>query len=104
MQHGQYQETAWIPGTGDNCFYTYCLWVLGKYRGRGYAVLFIEYCLNDTKEECQYFYCAFSVILNVNSVIHTMIMIKIKRYTGSIAKLIKLPRNPNRGGMNVVPT
>ena len=30
-------ETAWVPVTGDNFFYIYCLWVLGEHKGKGYG-------------------------------------------------------------------
>lgn len=43
-------ETAWIPIIGDNFYYIYCLWVLGDYKGKGYAKELIEYCLADAKE------------------------------------------------------
>lgn len=44
-------ETAWVPITGDNYYYLYCLWVLGAYKGKGYAKSLMEYCLNDAKEK-----------------------------------------------------
>lgn len=44
-------ETAWVPITGDNYYYIYCLWVLGDYRGKGYAKSLMEYCLTDAKEK-----------------------------------------------------
>lgn len=28
-------ETAWVPVTGGNFYYIYCLWVLGDYKGKG---------------------------------------------------------------------
>lgn len=43
-------ETAWVPITGNNYYYIYCLWVLGEYRGKGYARKLMEYCLKDAKE------------------------------------------------------
>lgn len=43
-------ETAWVPIIGDNFYYIYCLWVLGDYKGKGYAKELIEYCLADAKE------------------------------------------------------
>ena len=44
-------ETAWVPIIGDNYYYIYCLWVLGKeYRGKGYGRMLMEYCLSDAKE------------------------------------------------------
>lgn len=44
-------ETAWVPITGDNYYYLYCLWVLGAYKGKGYAKSLMEYCLNDAKKK-----------------------------------------------------
>ncbi|WP_071146476.1 GNAT family N-acetyltransferase [Bacteroides ihuae] len=44
-------ETAWVPIIGDNYYYIYCLWVLGNYKGRGYAKSLMEYCLADAKEK-----------------------------------------------------
>lgn len=44
-------ETAWVPITGDNYFYVYCLWVLGSYKGKGYGKALMEYCLADAKEK-----------------------------------------------------
>lgn len=42
-------ETAWVPIIGDNYYYIYCLWVLGDYKGKGYATALMEYCLADAK-------------------------------------------------------
>lgn len=42
-------ETAWVPVTGDNYYYIYCLWVSGPYKGKGYAKALMEYCLADAK-------------------------------------------------------
>ena len=44
-------ETAWVPIIGDNYYYVYCLWVLGDYKGKGYAKSLMEYCLADAKEK-----------------------------------------------------
>lgn len=44
-------ETAWVPITGDNYYYIYCLWVLGDYKGKGYGKSLLEYCLADAKEK-----------------------------------------------------
>ncbi|MFT3985773.1 MAG: GNAT family N-acetyltransferase [Lachnospiraceae bacterium] len=44
-------ETAWVPITGDNYFYVYCLWVSGSYKGKGYGKLLMEYCLTDAREK-----------------------------------------------------
>ncbi|MBU9727200.1 GNAT family N-acetyltransferase [Diplocloster modestus] len=42
-------DTAWVPITGDNYYYLYCLWVSGNYKGKGYGKSLMEYCLNDAK-------------------------------------------------------
>ncbi len=44
-------ETAWVPITGDNYYYIYCLWVSGSYKGKGYGKSLMEYCLADAKEK-----------------------------------------------------
>ena len=44
-------ETAWVPVTGENYYYLYCLWVLGSYKGKGYGKALMEYCLADAKEK-----------------------------------------------------
>lgn len=44
-------ETAWVPIIGDNYYYIHCLWVLGPYKGKGYAKSLMEYCLADAKEK-----------------------------------------------------
>ncbi|MGC6174628.1 GNAT family N-acetyltransferase [Lacrimispora sp. 38-1] len=43
-------ETAWVPITGDNYYYVYCLWVSGSCKGKGYGRMLMEYCLADAKE------------------------------------------------------
>ena len=44
-------ETAWVPVTGDNYYYLYCLWVSGSYKGKGYGKSLMEYCISDAKEK-----------------------------------------------------
>lgn len=44
-------ETAWVPITGDNYYYIYCLWVSGIYKGKGYGKSLMEYCLADAREK-----------------------------------------------------
>lgn len=44
-------ETAWVPITGDNYYYLYCLWVSGAPKGHGYGKSLMEYCLADAKEK-----------------------------------------------------
>ena len=42
-------ETAWVPVTGDNYIYLYCLWVSGEHKGKGYGRALMKYCLADAK-------------------------------------------------------
>lgn len=42
-------ETAWVPVTGDNYLYIYCLWVSGSFKGHGHATALLEYCIADAK-------------------------------------------------------
>lgn len=44
-------ETAWVPITGDNYYYLYCLWVTGSCKGSGYGKSLMEYCIADAKEK-----------------------------------------------------
>lgn len=45
-------ETAWVPITGDNYYYLYCLWVSGiDYKGKGYGRSLMEYCLADARKK-----------------------------------------------------
>lgn len=44
-------ETAWVPVTGSNYVYIYCLWVLGDYKGQGYGKQLLDYCINDAREK-----------------------------------------------------
>lgn len=41
-------ETAWVPITGDNYYYLYCLW--SSQKGKGYGKSLMEYCLDDARE------------------------------------------------------
>lgn len=42
-------ETAWVPITGDNYYYIYCLWVSGSFKGKGYGKMLMDYCLDDAR-------------------------------------------------------
>ena len=42
-------ETAWVPVTGENYLYLYCLWVAGECKGAGYGRALMEYCIADAK-------------------------------------------------------
>lgn len=44
-------ETAWVPITGNNYEYIYCLWVAGSFKGNGIAKELLEYCISDSKEK-----------------------------------------------------
>ena len=44
-------EKAWVPITGDNFYYIYCLWVDGKLKGKGYGRELMEYCIADAREK-----------------------------------------------------
>ncbi|MDL2225610.1 N-acetyltransferase [Eubacteriales bacterium OttesenSCG-928-M02] len=44
-------ETAWVPITGENYYYIYCLWVTGEYKGKGHAKALMEYCIADAREK-----------------------------------------------------
>ena len=42
-------ESAWVPIEGNHYYYIYCLWVLGEFRGKGYAKRLLDYCIEDAK-------------------------------------------------------
>ncbi len=44
-------ETAWVPISGKNYEYIYCLWVAGRFKGKGIAKDLLEYAINDSKEK-----------------------------------------------------
>ena len=44
-------ETAWVPITGDNYLYLYCLWVTGGPKGSGYGRALMESCLADARAQ-----------------------------------------------------
>ena len=44
-------ETAWVPVTGKNYEYIYCLWVAGSFKGKGIAKELLEYAINDAKNK-----------------------------------------------------
>lgn len=43
-------EMAWVPISGHDYYYIYCLWVLGQHKGKGYGKALMEYCITDAKE------------------------------------------------------
>ncbi|MBU5626823.1 GNAT family N-acetyltransferase [Oscillibacter sp. MSJ-2] len=44
-------ESAWVPVTGGNYLYVYCLWVESGLKGNGYGKALMEYCLADAKAQ-----------------------------------------------------
>ena len=44
-------ETAWVPVSGDNYEYIYCLWVAGSFKEKGIGKELLEYAINDAKEK-----------------------------------------------------
>ena len=44
-------EKAWIPVTGENYCYIYCLWVSGSFKGKGYGKELLEYCIDDATKQ-----------------------------------------------------
>lgn len=44
-------EKAWTPVLGDHYIYIYCLWVSGRFKGKGYGKELLEYCIEDAKAQ-----------------------------------------------------
>ena len=44
-------ETAWVPISGNNYEYIYCLWVAGSFKGQGIGKELLEYAINDSKKQ-----------------------------------------------------
>ena len=44
-------ETAWVPISGKNYEYIYCLWVAGSFKGKEIGKELLEYAINDAKEK-----------------------------------------------------
>lgn len=44
-------EKAWVPVTGDNYLYIYCLWVSGMYKDKGYGKALLQSCIDDAKAQ-----------------------------------------------------
>lgn len=44
-------ETAWVPVSGENFEYIYCLWVAGNFKNKGIARELLQYAINDSKEK-----------------------------------------------------
>ena len=44
-------ETSWVPISGKNYEYIYCLWVAGSFKNKGIGKELLEYAINDSKEK-----------------------------------------------------
>ena len=44
-------ETSWVPISGNNYLYIYCLWVAGSFKGKGIARELLEYAIDDAKKK-----------------------------------------------------
>lgn len=44
-------KSAWVPISGENYVYIYCLWVAGSFKGKGIARELLEYAINEAKEK-----------------------------------------------------
>lgn len=53
-------EKAWVPVTGDNYLYIYCLWVAGSYKEKGYGKALLQSCINDAKAQGRSGICTLS--------------------------------------------
>lgn len=42
-------ETAWVPITGEDFLYIYCLWATAPYKGKGYGQALMKYCIADAR-------------------------------------------------------
>ncbi len=53
-------EYAWVPVTGDNYMFIYCLWVSGSFKGKGYGAELLGYCIDDAKKRGKSGVCVLS--------------------------------------------
>lgn len=53
-------ESAWVPVSGAEYMYIYCLWVAGSFKGKGYASELLEYAINDSKNKGKSGICTLS--------------------------------------------
>jgi predicted GNAT family acetyltransferase len=53
-------DKAWVPVTGDNYIYIYCLWVSGSFKGKGYGRELLDYCIADAKKQGKSGVCVIS--------------------------------------------
>ncbi len=53
-------DKAWVPVSGDNYIYIYCLWVSGSFKSRGHGKKLLEYCIADAKRQGRSGVCVIS--------------------------------------------
>ncbi len=53
-------EYAWVPISGNHFYYIYCLWVSGRFKGKGIAGDLMEYVINDAKQSGRNGICTLS--------------------------------------------
>lgn len=53
-------ESAWVPVTGKQYLYVYCLWVSGRFKGLGHAAALLNHCIGDAKRQGKSGVCALS--------------------------------------------
>ena len=44
-------DTAWVPVSGENYEYIYCLWVAGSFKDKGIGKELLEYAIEDAKKQ-----------------------------------------------------
>ena len=44
-------KTSWVPISGGNYMYIYCLWVAGSFKGQGIARELLSYAIDDAKKK-----------------------------------------------------
>ena len=44
-------DTAWVPISGNNYEYIYCLWVAGSFKDKGIGKELLEYAIDDAKKQ-----------------------------------------------------
>jgi GNAT superfamily N-acetyltransferase len=55
-------EKAWVPVTGDNYIYIYCLWVAGSFKGKGYGKDLLASCIADARRQGKSGVCAITAL------------------------------------------
>lgn len=53
-------EKAWVPVTGQNYLYIYCLWVAGSFKGQGHGQELLQYAIADAKKQGKNGLCVLS--------------------------------------------